>query len=160
MTRQKHLKDRIRARMQKTGERYTVARRHVLAKVSPPQISGPERFHLPGNVPATTALRVLLFAAKVRPSIGPEALSEAMLFGIAGGVGAGVFSFHYEKEDFSSFFIAGRHLWQDDYSYLSPVISRYSEDTKNSVLNVRSRHSAAGNTRRIVSGKSYRNSTI
>ena len=34
MTRQKHLKDRIRARMDKTGERYTVARRHVLAKAT------------------------------------------------------------------------------------------------------------------------------
>ena len=51
MTRQKHLKDRIRARMQKTGESYTVARRHILAKATPLTTTGPERFHLPGNVP-------------------------------------------------------------------------------------------------------------
>ena len=110
MTKQKHLKDHIRARMQKTGERYTVARRHILAKATPVTTTGPERFHYPGNVPGTTALRVLLSAASLRSSNDAEQLSEAMIFGIAGGVGAGVFSFRYEKEDFSSFFIAGRHL--------------------------------------------------
>ena len=123
MTRQKHLKDRIRARMDKTGERYTVARRHVLAKAAPPAATGPTGFHLPGNVPATTALRVLLKAANVRPD-GVDDLNEAMLFGIAGGVGAGVFAFRYEKEDFSSFFVAGRHLWQDDLAYLQAACQR------------------------------------
>lgn len=123
MTRQKHLKDRIRARMSKTGERYTVARRHVLAKAAPPAVTGPAGFHLPGNVPATTALRVLLKAANVRPD-GVDGISEAMLFGIAGGVGAGVFAFRYEKEDFSSFFVAGRHLWQDDLAYLQSACQR------------------------------------
>ena len=38
MTRQKHLKDHVRARMQKTGQRYTVARRHILAKATPLRI--------------------------------------------------------------------------------------------------------------------------
>ncbi len=100
MTRQKHLKDRIRARMDKTGERYTVARRHVLAKATPSAATGPAGFHLPGNVPATTALRVLLKAASVRPD-GVDDLSESLLFGIAGGGGAGVVAIRYEKEDFS-----------------------------------------------------------
>ncbi len=124
MTKQKRLKDLIRARMQKTGERYTAARRHVLAQALPAATDGPERFHLPGNVPATTALRVLLSAANVRPTGGVESLSEALLFGIAGGVGAGVFAFRYEKEDFSSFFVAGRHLWQDDLAYLQTACQR------------------------------------
>ena len=119
MTSQKHLKARIRTRMQKTGERYTVARRQVVAKATQPQATGPERFHLPGNIPATTALRVLLAAAAESPP-----MSEAMLLGIAGGVGAGVFSFRYEQEDFSSFFVAGRHLWQDDLAYLRTVCAR------------------------------------
>jgi len=123
MTQQKHLKDRIRARMDKTGERYTVARRHVLAKAGPPAATGPAGFHLPGNVPATTALRVLLNAANVQPD-GVDGLSEALLFGLAGGVGAGVFAFRYEKEDFSSFFVSGRHLWQDDLAYLQVACQR------------------------------------
>jgi hypothetical protein len=124
MTSQKHLKARIRARMQKTGERYSVARRQVLQKATPSITTGPERFHVPGNVPATTALRVLLSASGIQPSAGSLPLSEAMLFGIAGGVGAGVFAFRYEKEDFSSFFVAGRHLWQDDLAYLRTACDR------------------------------------
>jgi hypothetical protein len=54
-----------------------------------------------------------------------------MLFGIAGGIGAGVFSFVYDKEDFASFFVAGRHNWQDGVAYLGdacrsdrPVIAK------------------------------------
>ncbi len=46
------------------------------------------------------------------------------MFGIAGGVGAGVVAFHYDKEDFSSFFIAGRHLWQDDLAYIQSACVR------------------------------------
>ena len=130
MTRQKHLKNRIRARMQKTGERYSAARRHILAGSPPQKLQGPQQFHLPGNVPATTALRVSLSAAQLQPESGPQQLSEAMLFGIAGGVGAGVFAFRYEKEDFSSFFIAGRHLWQDDQAYLESACQRLGVDVE------------------------------
>ena len=36
MTDQKALKRRVRARMEKTGERYTAARRHVLVKTATP----------------------------------------------------------------------------------------------------------------------------
>ncbi|XZE53619.1 BtrH N-terminal domain-containing protein [Planctomycetaceae bacterium SH139] len=134
MTRQKHLKDRIRARMQKTGERYTVARRNMLAKLDSRVADGsssngscsegPERFHFPGNVPATTALRVLLSAANSHHQSAQPPLSEAMLFGIAGGVGAGVFAFRYEQDDFSSFYVAGRHVWQDDLAYLQSACTR------------------------------------
>jgi hypothetical protein len=48
-----------------------------------------------------------------------------MLFGIAGGVGIGVFSFLYEKENFASFFVAGRHQWQDDLAYLKAACKRF-----------------------------------
>ena len=44
MTDQKNLKRRVRARMEKTGERYTAARRHVVADPEPepaePDLSG------------------------------------------------------------------------------------------------------------------------
>ncbi len=51
--------------------------------------------------------------------------SEAMVFGISGGIGAGVFAFHYAKENFSSFFIAGRHLWHDNQGWASSAIERF-----------------------------------
>ena len=47
-----------------------------------------------------------------------------MLFGIAGGIGTGVFSFVYEKDDFASLFFGARHYWQDDEAYLRKAIER------------------------------------
>ena len=120
MTRHKHLKQLVRARMAKTGESYATARRHVVRDVSPspsPEPS-PAAPHLPGNVPATTCLRILLDAGGVRAPHTREPFTEAMLYGVAGGIGVGVFSFLYEKEDFASFYVAGRHLWWDDLAYL------------------------------------------
>jgi Domain of unknown function (DUF4872)/Butirosin biosynthesis protein H, N-terminal len=124
MTSHQHLKQLVRQRMAKTGERYATARRHILGALTverPP--SGPRGwrrtpFHLPGNVPAATALRIVSAAAGVVDARTGEPYSEAMVFGIAGGIGIGVFSFLYEKEDFASFFIGGRHRWHDDEAYL------------------------------------------
>ncbi len=73
--------------------------------------------HLPGRIPATTALRILLRHAGVE-------YSEPLLFLLAGGIGAGVFSFVYEKEDHASLFLAGRHLWADDQAYLTAAAKR------------------------------------
>ena len=73
---------------------------------------------MPGSNPATTALRSLLAHHGVVAPHSGRPFSEAMLLGIAGGIGAGVFTFHYANEGFSSFFLAGRHLWQDDLAFL------------------------------------------
>jgi hypothetical protein len=124
MTRSKNLKRLVRERMQKTGERYAAARRQVVAQATQPLVEGSARWHLPGNIPATTALRIALGAAGVRNPASGEPFSEAMLFGIAGGIGAGVFAFYYEEEDFSSFFVAGRHRWDDDLAYLQAAAQR------------------------------------
>jgi hypothetical protein len=124
MTAHKHLKHRVRARMQKTGESYTTARRHVLAQAGQVSSDPALRWHFPGNVPATTALRVLLAHAGLRAPHTGEPLSEALLFGLAGGVGIGVFSFFYEKEGFASFFLAGRHLLHDHLAYLRRACER------------------------------------
>ncbi len=132
MTIHKHLKARVRDRMRKTSESYITARRHIVGRASRPPGDPAARWHFPGNVPAATALRVLLAHASVRAPHTGEPFSEAMVFGIAGGVGIGVFTFLYEKEDFASFFVAGRHLWHDDLAYfgnacrrlgLKPVVS-------------------------------------
>jgi hypothetical protein len=124
MTAHKHLKEIVRARMRKTGESYTTARRHIVRQVGVLQDFSPTRWHLPGNIPATTALRVLLTAAGIRNPRDENPLSEAMLFGICGGIGIGVASFYYEKADFSSFYIGGRHLWTDDVEYLGAALTR------------------------------------
>lgn len=150
MTQQKHLKARVRARMAKTGERYAAARRHVVASAQPggrgdgvdardgdpppgdgaavaaetANLALAATLHFPGSIPATTALRTLLAAAGVRdPSTGAP-LSEAMCFGIAGGIGIGVFAFNYAREGFASLFLAGRHRWQDDLGYLTRAADR------------------------------------
>jgi hypothetical protein len=108
MTMQKHLKERVRSRMQKTGESYTTARHHILNQ--PPTTAAPTpvdpvlRWHFPGNIPATTALRTLLSHAGVRNPRTGEPFSEALLFVIAGGIGVGMFTFFYEKENVASFF--------------------------------------------------------
>lgn len=125
MTVHKHLKQLVRARMVKTGESYASARRQVMrqAPAAPPDPAA--RWHFPGNIPATTVLRTLLTQAGVRAPHTGEPYTEAMLFGIAGGIGAGVFSFVYEKEDFASFFVAARHNWQDDLGYLGDACRRF-----------------------------------
>lgn len=116
MTQRKHLKQIVRSRMEKTGERYAAARRHVVASEAPETPAFP--FHFPGTIPAATALRSILAAAGAHDPRTGQPYSEAAIFGLAGGIGIGVFSFLYEKDDFASFFIAGRHLWQDDASYI------------------------------------------
>lgn len=125
MTAHKHLKETIRVRMRKTGESYTTARRHIVRQVEVPKDASATRWHFPGNIPATTALRVLLTAAGIRDPRNGNPLSEAMLFGICGGIGLGMASFICEKENFSSFYVGGRHLWNDDLDYLQATLGRF-----------------------------------
>jgi hypothetical protein len=125
MTAHKHFKQLVRSRMQKTGESYSTARRHVLGQTRPEKPARNVPWHFPGIVPATTALRALLAHAGVRAPHTGKPFSEAMLFGIAGGIGIGVFSFFYEKEKFASFFLAGRHLLHDSLAYLHQACERF-----------------------------------
>lgn len=129
MTAQKHLKQLVRARMQKTGERYATARRHLIGNFQTDNPDPATRWHFPGNVPGTTALRILLTHHGVRAPHTGEPVTEAMLFGLAGGLGIGVFAFYYEKEDHASFFLAGRHQWHDDAAYLKDAFARFGLQT-------------------------------
>ena len=125
MTAHKHFKHLVRSRMTKTGESYTTARRQILRDEPAPKSLAPvAKWHLPGSIPAAAALRVVLTAAGVNDPTTKRPFTGAMLFGIAGGVGAGVAQFRYEKEDFSSFFVAGRHLWHDDEAYIRGAVGR------------------------------------
>lgn len=125
MTARKHLKQLVRARMAHTGESYTTARRHILRteSLAPPPPSA--RWHFAGSVPGATALRTLLSHAGLRDPLNGRPYSEAMAFGLAGGIGIGVFAFYYEQEDFSSFFLGGRHLWHDDQLYLTRALELF-----------------------------------
>ncbi len=124
MTAHKHFKQLVRSRMKKTGEGYATARRQILCQSAPGQPTRDLPWHFAGSEPATTALRGLLAHAGVRDPHTGEPFSEAMLFGIAGGIGIGVFSFFYEKENFASFFLAGRHLLHDSLAYLRNACQR------------------------------------
>jgi len=127
MTVRKHLKQLVRERMTKTGESYTSARRHIV-RLAPQNPTDPAlRWHYPGNIPAATALRVLLAQAGIHNPKTRQPFSEAMVFGIAGGIGIGVCAFHYAKENFSSFFIGGRHLWFEDVAYLTEAAERFGQ---------------------------------
>jgi hypothetical protein len=125
MTAHKHLKQRIRARMEKTGESYAAARRQVIRSIEQEQDASATRRHLPGNIPATAALRTLFAHSNMLAPHTHAPFSEAMLFGMAGGIGMGVFSFYYQKEDVATFFLAGRHKWHDDAAYLSDALDLF-----------------------------------
>ena len=124
MTERPHFKQLVRARMAKTGESYSTARRHILAQAPEFTTAIPPLHHYPGNTPGPTALRALLSHAGVRAPHTGAPFSEAMVFGIAGGIGAGMFTFHYAKENFSSFFVAGRHLWHDHAAWALAAAKR------------------------------------
>jgi hypothetical protein len=121
MTDRKHLKTRVRARMARTGERYATARSHVAgtADAGPPApIPSARQGGDAGPLDAATTALSILVASTGRGLPSPLALV------IGGGVGIGVFQFHYEREGFASFFLAGRHRWDDDRGYLVDALRR------------------------------------
>jgi Domain of unknown function (DUF4872)/Butirosin biosynthesis protein H, N-terminal len=105
MTVRQSFKRLVRARMSRTGESYTTARRHVLARMSAE--SEPTRY--PGLLPgyasfgggqhhASAALAHALDAVGVRAPHTGEAYTEAMLAGLAGGIGFMYAVFTYAGE--------------------------------------------------------------
>jgi hypothetical protein len=125
MTARKHLKQLVRARMQKTGESYSAARRQILRDEPSSVTPSAEPAHLRGTIPATTAFGVLLSHARVKNLRTGVPYSDALLFAICGGIGAGMFTFVYDAWNFASFFVAGRHKWQDDQDYLESACTRF-----------------------------------
>jgi Butirosin biosynthesis protein H, N-terminal/Domain of unknown function (DUF4872) len=91
MTRNKQLKSRIRARMAKTGERYTTARLHVLRESDAPSSTGPVTdlgYALRGGVAADpSAVTNTVAGIGVRRGDG-SLVSEPLIFAASGGIGA------------------------------------------------------------------------
>jgi hypothetical protein len=97
----KDFKRLVRARMGRTGESYTTARSHLRPDSDPGR---PDRFR--GRHPDTAALTRLLAAVGVTDPAGGRPLSEAMVLGIAGGIGFAYFVFEYE--DLTTLYLGGR----------------------------------------------------
>ena len=89
MTESKHLKARIRARMAHTGERYMTARRHVVGE-RPAAPADDHGWQLRGGLhPDSAAI------ANVLAHHGTE-VSEALVLGVGGGLGAGYILWEFE----------------------------------------------------------------
>jgi hypothetical protein len=107
MTARKHLKERIRARMAKTGESYSSARRHVLNAIPP------DHYVLRGGVHPETATiaGVLANRGLLAPHTG-EPLSEAMVLGVGGGLGAGYILWEFQEHTRRVLVLGFRNAWQ------------------------------------------------
>ena len=115
MTSQKHLKERIRARMARTGERYATARGHIVGPVVGSVAGsvagapdGPVTDHghpLRGGVHPDSAVVAALLARHDRP------VSEAMAFGVGGGLGAGYILWEFTANDSRPLVLGFRHRW-------------------------------------------------
>ncbi len=103
MTRQYDLKQRVRQRMQKTGERYVAARAHLLASIAvappplDPSLSGPAARYpfAPGICRDTTAARNFLAAIGAGAPHTRAPIDEALLTGLCGGIGFLYIVFEY-----------------------------------------------------------------
>lgn len=109
MTSQKQLKARIRARMARTGESYTTARRHVAGTAPAPTSAAGYRL-AGGRDPVAAALAHVLAHHGVRCA-GTE-VSEAVLFGIAGGPGAGYILWEFAHDGSRPVVLAFSADWQ------------------------------------------------
>jgi Butirosin biosynthesis protein H, N-terminal/Domain of unknown function (DUF4872) len=107
MTARKHLKQLVRERMRKTGERYTVARRHI--------VGADTSWEFRGGVHGDTAAfaNVLANLGVVAPHTG-EPLTEAMVLGVDGGLGAGDILWEFDSYQFRArvLTLGFRRLWQ------------------------------------------------
>ncbi|MFC5105873.1 BtrH N-terminal domain-containing protein [Kibdelosporangium philippinense] len=101
MTSRKQLKAQVRARMAKTGERYTTALAHV-AGASPAggwTLRG-------GTDPDAAGLHAMLTAR------GISGLTEALVFGIGGGIGAGYILWEFKHDNSRYVTIGFDNSWQ------------------------------------------------
>ncbi len=131
MTRDKDLKRRVRARMSKTGERYTTARRHLdtrtdrAASAEPNPAESSPHAGRRGRHLDTHALALVLDAAGVTAPHTDAPFSEAMLLGLGGGLGAAYFVFEYKGHLPHLYIETRRHpQYPYDANFLSTIADR------------------------------------
>ncbi|MEX0698271.1 MAG: BtrH N-terminal domain-containing protein, partial [Acidimicrobiia bacterium] len=107
MTTQKKLKALVRARMDKTGESYTVARRQVLND------QPTDAYQLRGGVsPETAALANILANRGISDPTTGQPIGEALVLGVGGGLGAGYILWEFHDDDRRVLTTAFRNQWQ------------------------------------------------
>jgi hypothetical protein len=124
MTTRKHLKARIRARMARTGERYVTARRHVVGD-EPMSVVVDHGYALRGGVhPDTAAVANVLAHHGVVAGHTGEPLSEAMVLGVGGGLGAGYILWEFEAHGLPTLVLGFRNRWQYPDRWMRAVLER------------------------------------
>lgn len=117
MTEQRQLKARVRARMAQTGESYAAARRHVVGAIDGStdeagyQLQG-------GRHPETAAVTNALADLGVTVPGTGEPLSEAMILGIGGGLGAGYILWEFDDGGRRVVTTGFRNNWQYPQKWL------------------------------------------
>ena len=109
MTVAKQLKARIRERMARTGERYAVARAHVVGADRGPVVDAGWTLR-GGTDPDAAALANVLAHQSVRGPGGP--LTEPLLLVVGGGLGAGYILWEFERDDSRVVVLGFTHSWQ------------------------------------------------
>ncbi len=108
MTSRKQFKTRVRSRMARTGESYSTALRHVAGPDPVEQVGG---YRLRGGVhPESASLANVLAHHGVRA--GGAELTEALVFGAAGGPGAGYILWEFAHDDSRPVVIGFSSQWQ------------------------------------------------
>jgi hypothetical protein len=123
MTAKKHLKARVRARMAKTGESYLTAHRHVVGERAAAVVD--HGYRLRGGLHPDTAAVANVFAhhGVVAEHTG-EPLSEAMVLGIGGGLGAGYILWEFESRGGAILVLGFRNRWQYPDRWMRAVVDR------------------------------------
>ncbi|HSK91205.1 MAG TPA: BtrH N-terminal domain-containing protein [Euzebyales bacterium] len=110
MTSDKRRKARIRARMARTGERYTTARRHFVDTPAPLQHD--LGYLLRGGLHPDSAALANVLAHNQTTDAEGTLLSEALLFGVMGGLGAGYILWEFAHDDACTLVLGFRNQWQ------------------------------------------------
>ena len=126
MTVAKQLKARIRTRMARTGERYAIARAHVVGTAGDgPETDAGWTLH-GGTDPDTAALANVLAHRGVRGPAGP--LTEPLLFLVGGGLGAGYILWEFAHDDSRVVTLGFTHSWQYFDRRLASTVDRLGLD--------------------------------
>jgi hypothetical protein len=122
MTVAKQLKARIRARMARTGERYSVARAHVLGSAAGGSVVDAGWTLRGGSDPDAAALANVLAHRNVTGPDGP--LDEALLLVVGGGLGAGYILWEFAHDDSRIVVLGFTHSWQYFDRRLATLVDR------------------------------------
>ncbi|MEO3862710.1 BtrH N-terminal domain-containing protein [Acrocarpospora sp. B8E8] len=116
MTDKKQLKARIRARMAKTGESYTTARRHLVGPGESPAVDGGWRLN-GGRHPDSAVITNILRNA------GAE-ITEPLVFVAGGGLGAGYILWEWKHDDSRTLVLGFRNQWQYPQRWMEKTLTR------------------------------------